>query len=37
MTNSPDILMKNKKSENRLTDRYGNACRQKCCAKGSRK
>jgi hypothetical protein len=37
MANRPDILFKNKKSENMHTDRCGSAYRQKCCAKGSRK
>ena len=34
--NRPDIIIKNKK-ENMHTDRCGNTCRQKCCAKGSGK
>jgi len=37
MANRPDILIKNKTSETMHTDRCGNACRQKCCAKGSQK
>ena len=37
MENRPDILIKNKTSENMHTDRCGNACKQKCRAKGSRK
>jgi len=32
--NRTDIIIKNKKRENMHTDRYGNTCRQKCCAKG---
>ena len=35
--NRPDIIIKNKKRENMHTDRCGNTCRQKCCAKGSGK
>ena len=35
--NRPDIIIKNKKKENMHTDRCGNTCRQKCCAKGSGK
>jgi len=35
--NRPDIIIKKKKKENMHTDRYGNARRQKCCAKGSGK
>ena len=33
--NRPDIIIKNKKRENMHTDRCGNTCRPKCCAKGS--
>jgi len=32
--NRPDIIIKNIK-KNMHTDRCGNTCRQKCCAKGS--
>ena len=35
--NRPDIIIKNKKRENMHTDRFGNTCRQKYCAKGSGK
>ena len=35
--NRPDIIIKNKKTENMYTDRRGNTRRQKCCAKGSGK
>jgi len=35
--NRPDIIIKNKKTENTHTDRSCNTCRQKCCAKGSEK
>ena len=35
--NRPDIIIKNKKGENMHTDRCGNTCRWKCCAKGSGK
>ena len=35
--NRPDIIIKNKKRENKHTDRCGNTSRQKCCAKGSGK
>ena len=35
--NRPDIIIKNKKRGNMHTDRCGNTCRQKCCAKGSGK
>jgi len=34
--NRPDIIIKNKK-EKTCTDRCGNTCRQKCCAKGNGK
>ena len=34
-TNRPDIIIKKHKRENMHTDRCGNTCRQKCCAKGS--
>jgi uncharacterized membrane protein len=33
--NRPDIIIKKQKRENMYTDRCGNTCRQKCCAKGS--
>jgi len=35
--NRPDIIIKNKKRENMHTDRCGNTCRQKCCAKEAEK
>ena len=35
--NRPDIIIKSKKGENMHTDRCGNTCRQKCCAKESGK
>ena len=35
--NRRNIIIKNKKRENMHTDRCGNTCRQKCCAKGSGK
>ena len=35
--NRTDIIIKNKKRGNMHTDRCGNTCRQKCCAKGSGK
>ena len=35
--NRADLIIKNKKRENKHSDRCGNTCGQKCCAKGSRK
>ena len=35
--NRTDIMIKSKKRGNMHTDRCGNTCRQKCCAKGSGK
>jgi hypothetical protein len=32
--NRTDIMIKNKTRENMHTYRYGNTCRQICCAKG---
>ena len=34
--NRPDIIINNKKQK-KNSDRRGNTCRQKCCAKGSGK
>ena len=35
--NRPDIIIKNNKEKKMHTNRCGNTCRQKCCAKGSGK
>jgi len=35
--NRPDIIINKQKRENMHTDRCGNTCTQKCCAKGSGK
>jgi hypothetical protein len=37
MANRPDIMIKNKKREDMLTDRCGNTSGQKCHTKGNRK
>jgi hypothetical protein len=34
ITNKPDLIIKWNKREKIHTDRCGNTCRQKCCAKG---